>query len=147
MSGEIFKDLTDFEWAVLKATLDIPFGETRSYKWVAERIGRPQAVRAVGQALRKNPVPADDPLPPGDQVQRGTGRVRRQTRPPESAPAGAGKGYCRPYIGSGGGKRAAPQKGRRLRSGIKERLIVFRTRIRMYNIIFKNEKKSVSWIL
>ena len=57
MSGEIFKDLTDFEWAVLKATLDIPFGETRSYKWVAERIGRPQAVRAVGQALRKNPYP------------------------------------------------------------------------------------------
>ena len=32
-------------------------GETRSYKWVAERIGKPTAVRAVGQALRKNPYP------------------------------------------------------------------------------------------
>lgn len=56
--GENFsRGLTDFEWAVLQATLEIPLGETRSYKWVAERIGRPQAVRAVGQALRKNPYP------------------------------------------------------------------------------------------
>ncbi|HOY08931.1 MAG TPA: MGMT family protein [Candidatus Omnitrophota bacterium] len=57
MSGKFSKGLTDFEWAVLKATLEIPLGETRSYKWVAERIGRPQAARAVGQALRKNPYP------------------------------------------------------------------------------------------
>lgn len=49
--------LTDFEWKVLKATMTIPIGETRSYKWVAERIGSPAAVRAVGQALRKNPYP------------------------------------------------------------------------------------------
>ncbi|HQP12844.1 MAG TPA: MGMT family protein, partial [Candidatus Omnitrophota bacterium] len=57
MSGKISRRLTDFEWAVLKATLEIPLGETRSYQWVAERIGRPRAVRAVGQALRKNPYP------------------------------------------------------------------------------------------
>lgn len=57
MSKKSDKDLTDFEWSVLKATLSIPIGQTRSYKWVAERIGRPQAVRAVGQALRKNPYP------------------------------------------------------------------------------------------
>ncbi|MFA5260154.1 MAG: MGMT family protein [Candidatus Omnitrophota bacterium] len=57
MRGKLPKDLTDFEWEVLKATLEIPLGETRSYKWIAERIGRPQAVRAVGQALRKNPYP------------------------------------------------------------------------------------------
>jgi O-6-methylguanine DNA methyltransferase len=50
-------ELTSFEMAVLRAALDIPFGETRSYRWVAERIGRPKAVRAVGQALRKNPWP------------------------------------------------------------------------------------------
>jgi len=50
-------ELTPFEMSVLKAALDIPFGETRSYQWVAERIGRPKAVRAVGQALRKNPWP------------------------------------------------------------------------------------------
>ena len=49
--------LTPFEWAVLKATLEIPFGETRSYQWVARRIGKPGAVRAVGSALRRNPWP------------------------------------------------------------------------------------------
>ncbi|MBF0330436.1 MAG: MGMT family protein [Candidatus Omnitrophica bacterium] len=51
------KTLTVFERAVLKATLEIPLGETRTYQWVAERIGKPNAVRAVGQALRKNPYP------------------------------------------------------------------------------------------
>ncbi len=48
---------TDFEksiWLILKK---IPYGETRSYKWVAEKIGNPSAVRAVGQALSKNPIP------------------------------------------------------------------------------------------
>ena len=49
--------LTEFEWKVLKETLKIPLGETRSYKWVARRVGSPKAVRAVGQALRKNPYP------------------------------------------------------------------------------------------
>lgn len=49
--------LTPFEWEVLAATLRIPLGETRSYQWVAQQIGRPRAVRAVGQALRKNPFP------------------------------------------------------------------------------------------
>ena len=49
--------LTAFEWSVLKATLEIPFGETRTYQWVAKRIGRPKSVRAVGTALRKNPWP------------------------------------------------------------------------------------------
>ncbi len=47
--------LTDFEWKVLNATAKIPIGQTRSYKWVAKTIGRPKAVRAVGQALSKNP--------------------------------------------------------------------------------------------
>ncbi|MEI6438327.1 MAG: MGMT family protein [Candidatus Omnitrophota bacterium] len=49
--------LTPFEAAVLKATLAIPFGETRTYAWVAKQIGKPGAVRAVGSALRKNPWP------------------------------------------------------------------------------------------
>ncbi len=48
---------TDFEIEVWKALREIPYGETRSYKWVAEHISRPAAVRAVGQALSKNPVP------------------------------------------------------------------------------------------
>ena len=51
------KTLTDFEWQVLKASLTIPMGETRSYQWVANKIGKPKAVRAVGTALRKNPYP------------------------------------------------------------------------------------------
>jgi len=51
------KKLTAFQWEVLQATLSIPLGETRSYKWIAQKIGRPLAVRAVGQALRKNPFP------------------------------------------------------------------------------------------
>ena len=49
--------LTKFQWKVLAATLNIPLGETRSYKWVAQQIGNPKAVRAVGQALRRNPYP------------------------------------------------------------------------------------------
>lgn len=47
--------LTDFEWKVLKAACQIPLGQTRSYKWVAKKVGSPKAVRAVGQALGKNP--------------------------------------------------------------------------------------------
>ncbi|NLE64669.1 MAG: MGMT family protein [Elusimicrobia bacterium] len=49
--------MTAFQTKVLKATLEIPFGETRTYAWVARRIGRPKAVRAVGSALRRNPWP------------------------------------------------------------------------------------------
>lgn len=51
------KALTEFEWRVLNATMEIPIGETRTYKQIAERIGHPAAVRAVGSALRKNPYP------------------------------------------------------------------------------------------
>lgn len=49
--------LTKFQWKVLKVTANIPLGETRTYKWVAQRVGSPKAVRAVGQALRRNPYP------------------------------------------------------------------------------------------
>ncbi len=48
---------TDFEHKVWLALKEIPYGETRSYKWLAERVGRPKAARAVGQALKKNPMP------------------------------------------------------------------------------------------
>ena len=51
------KKLSDFEKAVYRATRKIPRGEVRSYKWVAEAIGRPNACRAVGNALNKNPYP------------------------------------------------------------------------------------------
>lgn len=48
---------TAFEREVWLSLRTIPYGEIRSYKWIAERIGRPNAVRAVGQALKKNPLP------------------------------------------------------------------------------------------
>lgn len=41
-------------WTVLR---QIPYGETRSYKWVASKLGDPYSVRAVGQAVGQNPVP------------------------------------------------------------------------------------------
>ena len=52
-----FLEGTDFEKKVWLSLKDIPLGETRAYKWVAEKIGNPSATRAVGQALSKNPIP------------------------------------------------------------------------------------------
>ncbi len=46
-----------FQRRVLAAARQIPFGEARPYAWVAGRIGSPRAVRAVGTALGRNPVP------------------------------------------------------------------------------------------
>lgn len=40
-------------WAQLRA---IPYGETRSYAWIARAIGRPSACRAVGAANGRNPI-------------------------------------------------------------------------------------------
>lgn len=48
---------TMFEQKVWLLIGEIPYGETRSYKWVAERVDSPKAMRAVGQALKKNPLP------------------------------------------------------------------------------------------
>jgi O-6-methylguanine DNA methyltransferase len=48
---------TDFEKKVWTVLRQIPSGETRTYKWVAGTIGNSSAVRAVGRALSKNPVP------------------------------------------------------------------------------------------
>ncbi len=52
-----FLEGTAFEKKVWKMLREIPYGETRSYKWLAERLGMPKAARAVGNALGKNPVP------------------------------------------------------------------------------------------
>ena len=49
-------DATSFQKSVWKATQTVPYGETRSYAWVASKINCNSA-RAVGQALGKNPVP------------------------------------------------------------------------------------------
>jgi methylated-DNA-[protein]-cysteine S-methyltransferase len=48
---------TDFRSRVWEATRLVPYGETRSYAWVALTVGQPMACRAVGQALHHNPVP------------------------------------------------------------------------------------------
>jgi methylated-DNA-[protein]-cysteine S-methyltransferase len=48
---------TDFQLAVLAALQTIPLGETRSYLDIAIQIGRPKAVRAVGAANGRNPLP------------------------------------------------------------------------------------------
>ena len=47
--------ITAFQKKVYKTVSLIPRGETRSYKWVAEKCGFPKAYRAVGRALRRNP--------------------------------------------------------------------------------------------
>ena len=47
---------TPFQRRVWESTRLIPYGETRSYLWVARQIGKPGAARAVGQALGKNPL-------------------------------------------------------------------------------------------
>lgn len=47
---------TDFQRAVWNALRAIPFGETRSYAGIAQAIGRPSAVRAVGAANGRNPI-------------------------------------------------------------------------------------------
>lgn len=49
------RGLTSFEGMVYEAVSNIPSGEVRSYGWVARKIGRPHASRAVGNALNKNP--------------------------------------------------------------------------------------------
>jgi len=47
---------TAFQRQVWEAARLIPYGETRSYLWVAEQIRRPGAARAVGQAMGRNPL-------------------------------------------------------------------------------------------
>ena len=61
-----------FQRAVLAKTAEIPRGEVRSYGWVAREIGHGAAVRAVGTALGRNPVPV---LIPCHRVVRSDGRI------------------------------------------------------------------------
>ena len=49
--------LPPFTQAVLRVTSQIPHGEVRSYRWVAEHLKKPKATRAVGNALARNPIP------------------------------------------------------------------------------------------
>ena len=49
--------ITGFRRAVLEETLRIPAGQTRTYGWLAARVGRPRAARAVGRVMATNPLP------------------------------------------------------------------------------------------
>jgi methylated-DNA-[protein]-cysteine S-methyltransferase len=48
---------TVFQQSVWRALTKIPRGETRSYGWVAQQIGKPRSSRAVGAACGANPIP------------------------------------------------------------------------------------------
>jgi methylated-DNA-[protein]-cysteine S-methyltransferase len=63
---------TPFQRNVWQVTRLIPYGETRSYSWLARQVDCPRAARAVGQALGKNPMPV---LIPCHRVISGNGAV------------------------------------------------------------------------
>lgn len=68
--------MTEFEKAVLLAVFEIPRGKVSTYKRIAEKIGRPSAYRAVGNALHKNPLA---PTIPCHRVVRSDGRIVGET--------------------------------------------------------------------
>lgn len=51
------RGLSGFRRAVLEETLRIPAGRTRTYGWLAAKVGRPRAARAVGRVMATNPLP------------------------------------------------------------------------------------------
>ncbi|MDO8462555.1 MAG: MGMT family protein [Deltaproteobacteria bacterium] len=63
---------TLFQKKVWKVLLKIPQGKTRSYRWVAQKIGRSKAVRAVANACGKNPYA---PFVPCHRVVRSDGSL------------------------------------------------------------------------
>lgn len=65
-----FDGYSDFEKRIWKCSIDIPYGETRSYGWIARTIQSGRAARAVGNALGKNPFA---PIVPCHRVVRANG--------------------------------------------------------------------------
>lgn len=63
---------TSFQKKILKTVRKIPYGATRSYKWVAELVGRPRAYRAVANTLARNPLAL---IIPCHRVVRNDGRI------------------------------------------------------------------------
>ncbi len=49
--------LSGFQQKVLKILQRVPRGEVRTYSWLARKAGRPEAARAVGNAMARNPIP------------------------------------------------------------------------------------------
>ena len=48
---------TEFERAVWRTLLDIPYGETATYGFIAKKVGKPDGAQAVGRANGANPIP------------------------------------------------------------------------------------------
>ncbi|MDE0301120.1 MAG: methylated-DNA--[protein]-cysteine S-methyltransferase [Candidatus Poribacteria bacterium] len=63
---------TEFQQKVWKTTYRIPYGEVRSYSWIAREIGKPLATRAVGRAESANPLPI---IIPCHRVLRSDGKL------------------------------------------------------------------------
>lgn len=55
--GVDLSEYTEFQRTVWSKAREIPYGETRSYGWIADKIGCASGSRAVGQAMAANPVP------------------------------------------------------------------------------------------
>lgn len=68
---------TAFQLRVWEAALTIPFGQVRTYSWVAGQIGSPKAARAVGSALKKNPYPV---IIPCHRVVKSSGDIGEYSR-------------------------------------------------------------------
>lgn len=77
----LLDDKTEFEKAVLVATFKIPKGKVSTYKKIAHKIGRPNAYRAVGNALHKNPLA---PVVPCHRVVRSDGGFGGEKKGAES---------------------------------------------------------------
>ena len=69
---DAMKSHPEFHQAVWKACSEIPKGQVRTYGWLARRIGRPGAARAVGRALGANPFA---PVVPCHRVVGADGRL------------------------------------------------------------------------
>jgi methylated-DNA-[protein]-cysteine S-methyltransferase len=65
LRGELRDFATPIDWSIIKGfqrealerVVAVPYGHTVSYKTIAEQLGRPGSVRAVGQANANNPIP------------------------------------------------------------------------------------------
>lgn len=68
-----WEGLTPFRRGVLEETMRIPAGQTRSYGWLAAKVGRPRAARAVGRVMATNPLPL---VVPCHRVVAGDGSLR-----------------------------------------------------------------------
>lgn len=67
-----FRSVSEFQRSVLEQTARIPRGQVRPYAWLAGRVGRPGATRAVGSTMARNPVPL---IVPCHRVVRADGTI------------------------------------------------------------------------